>query len=326
MKKTLAFISTHIINPAVISEYNKLSKVKDIDCILLIDNMCVKYEFENRIQEVEFLGTKVKCLFFDEKLNNEMNLPPFSWSKTEASFKDIMWYNADYRYMYARKYFPDYDYYWQFDYDVYCNGTSYEPFFSKYSNRDEDLLICDYREEKREGQWFWSKDVGWIYPQDTIIASFFPISRLSGNAIDYLYNRRIEQAKIYKDIPDKSHSRWLFCEIFVPTELKLANFKCDGIYEKYVSEKAWNVEFDLNDRLFERPDNLLYHPIKGDFINRLKKLKDENRLLQERIKELNDMFEQEKNSQRIKMNILGIKISHRFRNKNSQTKEKQLTH
>ena len=255
-----------------------------------------------------------------------MKLPLFSWSSTKASFKDVMWYNADYRFVYAKKYFPDYDYYWQFDYDIYCNGISYEPFFSKYSNRDEDLLICEYREEKKDGEWFWTKDLEWIYPQDKIMASFFPISRLSGKAIDYLYKRRLEQRITYENIPDKTHSRWLFSEVFVPNELALAGFKCNGIYEKYVSADAWNVEFDLNDRLFEKPDNELYHPIKGDYINRMKKLKDENKYLQNQVKELSNMLEQERNSQKINMNLFGVKISHRFRTKNNHLKEKQLVH
>ena len=48
---------------------------------------------------------------------------------------------------------------------------------------------------------------------------------------------------------------------------------------------TWDKEYDLNeDRLFERPDNLLYHPVKGQFIERERKLKNEiSRLKEDRI-------------------------------------------
>ena len=49
MNKTLVFISTHIINNAVISEYKKMLKVKDIDLILAIDNTTLKIPFDIKI-------------------------------------------------------------------------------------------------------------------------------------------------------------------------------------------------------------------------------------------------------------------------------------
>ena len=45
--RKLVFISTHLINGAVISEYIKMSKVKDVDCILAIDNSNLKIEILN---------------------------------------------------------------------------------------------------------------------------------------------------------------------------------------------------------------------------------------------------------------------------------------
>ncbi len=49
----------------------------------------------------------------------------------------------------------------------------------------------------------------------------------------------------------------------------------------------WNNEYDLNAiRLFEHPDNLLYHPVKEQFIEREQKLKAENTSLQAKLLKL----------------------------------------
>ena len=176
MPKTLIFISTHIINNAVISEYKKMLKVENADCILAIDNTNLKIPFENRITEKEFFGTQVKCFFFDKDVHNEINLPWFTEKNHTNNFAEVMWHNSDYRFYYVKKYFPDYDYYWQFEYDIYCNGDSYQPFFDKYSDRKEDLLILNFREEKHNGEWFWSYNrTDWLYKDKKIYGGFFPI-------------------------------------------------------------------------------------------------------------------------------------------------------
>ena len=273
MCKTLAFISTHVINRAVISEYVKLSKVQNCDCILAIDNTSLNYLIKERITEKEFYGTTVRCFFFDKTVHNELDLPWFSENRETDKFQEIMWYNCDYRFYYVKKYYPNYDYYWQFEYDIFCNGTSYQAFFDKYSNHQKDLLILNFRKEQVNGNWYWSKNMAWQYGISQIYGSLFPIVRLSGTAVDYLYKQRIAQKDIYKSIKNKKHACWPYCELFVPTELATSGFTVFGMEEKQIS---WNQEYDLNeDRLFEHPDDLLYHPVKGQFLEREKKLKNE---------------------------------------------------
>ena len=289
--RKLVFISTHLINGAVISEYIKMSKVKDVDCILAIDNSNLKIEIDSRVKEMEFYGTKVKCFFFDEQLHNELNLPCYFYNRKAENFSEIMWYNGDYRFYYVRKFFPDYDFYWQFDYDIFCNGDSYQEFFSKYEKFEEDLLVCDLRPEQINGEWYWSSEIDWAYDGD-FYASFFPICRLSSRAIDFLYKKRFERGEQYLKLEDKTHSMWIFCETFAPNELIKNGFSAHSIDEKYVSSEVWNIEFDLNEnRLFEHPDNQLYHPVKGDYVNRMNKLKAENENLKSQI----EFLEKEKN-------------------------------
>lgn len=262
-----------------------MSKVKDIDCILAIDNSNLNIETNGGVEEKEFFGTKVKCLFFDENLNNKLNLPYYYENRVANSFSEVMWFHSDYRFYYVKHILPDYDYYWQFEYDIYCNGDSYSDFFKKYINLQGDLLICDLRQDTIKGDWYWSHGIEWAY--DKIYGSFFPICRLSSQAIDFLYNKRFERFEQYLKLENNDNSRWLFGELFVPTELINNNYTASSINEKYVSSVNWNKEYDLNeDRFFEKPDNLLYHPVKGQLVNRIRKLTEENNELKKQISAL----------------------------------------
>lgn len=257
--KNLLFISTHDINKGIISEYNKLSLSSDEKCILAIDNTTMGIPFESRVCNKAFYGHDVDCFIFDENLHKELNLPDITYNNIKSDFKEIMWYNADYRFYYIKKFFPQYKYYWQFDYDVFCNGKSYTPFLNDFANSEEDLLITNFRTEKLNGEWIWTHDIEWIYNNCAVFGSFFPICRLSNKAIEFLYKKRIEQGNIFKKTNIKN-KKWLNCEIFVPTELMNNKFSCKNIVQKNVHLN----EFNLNvDRIFEKPDGLLYHPVKA---------------------------------------------------------------
>ena len=284
--KTIIFISTHIITKAVISEYNKMKKLKNYDVILAIDNTNIKSEYDKRITKKQYFGTTVECFFFDSKVHDELQLPWFHYNSLSNNFAEIMWYNSDFRFYYFRKYFPDYEYYWQFEYDIFCNGDSYQSFFDKYSNRTEDALLLEFRTEAHNGPWAWSNNIDWIYKQTNIYGSFFPIVKLTGKAIDFLYQQRLKHKYLYNSIYKKKNDNnflWIFCECFVPTELINNGFT---IYRMVENNITLN-EIDLTtDRLFEIPDNKLYHPVKGQFIERINKLNNEIKLQKEKNYEL----------------------------------------
>lgn len=326
MQKTLIFIATHIINQAVINEYVKMTRGKDYDCILAIDNTNLNMEYENRIEEKEFFGVSVKCFFFDIQLNDEMNLPRYFYNKWTDKFSKIMWYNADYRFYYVKKYFPDYDYYWQFEYDVYCNGESYQTFFDKYSSQNEDCLILDYRQEDLNGSWYWSANMEWLYEDSDIYGSLFPISRMSSAAIDYCYERRLAHKALYDKVEDKTGSNWAFCELFSPTELKKGGFSIASLAEPYIT---WDKEYDLNDsRLFENPDNCLYHPVKGQFLQREQKLKQENNELKSKYRRLEEqnknLTKQNEELKAIRVDLTKVSDKLNLKVKNLKQKNKEL--
>ena len=264
MNKTLLILSTHFVDENVISEYKKMRDTPNVDAILAIDNNAYKCNFKNRIEDKNFYGVNVKCFFFDSKLHDEMNLPYFA-ENGKKDFASVVWYNGDCRFYYVRKFFPDYEYYWQIEYDVFCNSPTYEGFLKKFEGNDCDLLIEKFSLGQKAGESRWEFNLDWIYKNYAIYGGFFPVVRLSARAVDFLYKRRLEHAKIYNYKGD-----WVFCELFVPTELMNNGFSCANLNEP-------NIHFEniyLNDnRIFLTPDNKLYHPVKSarDEINKLKK-------------------------------------------------------
>ena len=254
MNKTLIFMSTHFIDEAVISEYKKMRDTPNVDAILAIDNNAYKYDFQNRVEDKIFYGVNVKCFFFDSKLRDEMKLPYFTDSG-KTDFASSEWYNSDYRFYYVRKIFPDYEYYWQIEYDVFCNAPTYEGFLKKFADDDSDLLIEKFSLGQKAGENRWDYNLDWVYKNYSIYGGFFPVVRLSARAADFLYKRRLEHKEIYNYAGD-----WVFCELFVPTELMNKNFSCKNLNEP-------NIHFEniyLNDnRIFLTPDNKLYHPVKS---------------------------------------------------------------
>ena len=268
MSKTLLILSTHFIDENIISEYLKMRNTPNVDAILAIDNNAYKYDFKTRIENKIFYGSSVKCFFFDSKLHDEMELPYFNYSD-ETTFGGVMWHNCDYRFYYIKKFFPDYDYYWQFEYDVFCNAETYEGFLKKFETSRADLIIKNFRQEKLNGTWGWTHGMDWIYHNQELYGGLFPAVRLSARAVDFLYKRRLAHKNIYK--LNDSESRWAHCELFTPTELMNNGFSCENLDEPNVHLQ----NFYLNDdRFFLKHDDKLYHPVKSAK-NEIAKLKNQ---------------------------------------------------
>ena len=188
-------------------------------------------------------------------------LPKYAENGFTNDLSKVIWYNSDYPFYIIKKYFPDYDYYWAFEYDVFFNGKNYKPFFDKYDKRNEDLLSTLYRNVDNE-DWFWKNGISWIYTDISLYGTLFPAVRLSAKAIDWLYKKRLEYGEIFSKLEPAAatKNRWLFCEIFTPTELKKNGFNCANIEEENV---RYLPIYNLNtQRIFENPDNKLYHPVK----------------------------------------------------------------
>lgn len=163
-----------------------------------------------------------------------------------------------------RKFLPQYKFYFYIENDCYFNGK-YIEFFKLYAQNEADLLLTYCNEVSENSQWVWAQDIFWAYKNEKMQGCYFPLERLSGVAIDKLYQRRIKLGQKFMALDSNIKAQWLHCEIFVATEGKKQGFSIDSLHQKISGE-----EIDLNNtRLFENPDNKMYHPIKGNFLKRL---------------------------------------------------------
>lgn len=257
---------THIITKGIINEYKKLSS-SGIDTVLFIDNKSNLVKDNGELwQYEEFYGEKVKCFLLSEKKFLGYNLPLYARKKKDPSITEVYYENADYFLYIVHDLFPGYNFYWQFDYDVFMNAKDYSHFFKMYENDYTDVVIENFRVENET--WCHYQDTDWIYSNVKKYASFFPVSRFSVLAINTLRAIRKEHAVIYKN----TRGQWLNCELFVPTEIVKNNLTIKGLKNQRL---RYLGEYDLNeDRLFFNEDGLLYHPVKGNYESRIKKIKD----------------------------------------------------
>ncbi|MBR3458776.1 MAG: hypothetical protein IKH16_11595 [Selenomonadaceae bacterium] len=257
MNKTVLILATHILNEGILSEYQKMKNTPGVDAVLMIDNNSKKFENKEKIESQTFFGVEAKCFFFDITVHEELGRPYFPADRDH--FGDIMWYNGDYRFYYFRHYFPDYDYYWMMEYDVYLNSStnSYAPFLDKYKKDTSDFLGPPLGMRKLGSDWFASQKADWIY-KGQVYFTIFAVIRLSAKAIDFLQKRRMEHVDAYRAA--SGAKQWIFVEAFVLTELKNNGFSFGTTKEPHV---LYDPPIDFNEqRIFEKRDDFLYHPVK----------------------------------------------------------------
>ena len=265
MAKKLVFMRTHILEWYVIFEFDKLRRSMNWgdECILFVDNSknIIPPDDDSPMKIVNFNGINIKCFLYNEKVHGESNLPYYTGESDNTDFSKLLWYNGDYPFYYIRKNFPHYDYYWCTEYDVFCNGNSYRPFFKKFEKDKSDFISADFRHVDLDNpRWTWSDKTGWMYNRDENYGSFFPVVRLSAKALDFLYKRRIEHGDIFEKVKDNPENRWIFCEAFAPSELMKHGYECklmDTEKLRFSPDNTLNKE-----RIFEFPNYKLYHPVR----------------------------------------------------------------
>lgn len=263
MSKELIILRTHIIDEGIINEYSKLAATGK-ECLLMIDN--------NENIFIDHGGGEGKCKIYNHNIHYFLTYAsdykvlklPFYANTRDADYKTVMWYNCDYALYLIRKIFPDYDIYWQFEYDVYLNGNDYMVFFEKYMDPRIDLYITNLQ-KPLPGKWCWLEKSEWMYSHEQSWACLFSTLRITAEAIDFLYNERIKQSVIFDYLLDNNKVkdvRWLFCEIFATTALKINGFNCKAIDTERIAYGPYFSEPFYKKKLYLSPDGLLYHPIK----------------------------------------------------------------
>ena len=262
--KTLVFLKTHFINDFVLNELGKMRAcdTKNHKTVLFIDNhVNILNSEDNGKKVLKFNKKKQDCFILDEELYKELNLPYYAKHSDNLFFSKLMWYCCDYPFYLVRKYYPDYDYYWQIESDVFMNGENYKPFFQRFKNNTNDLLLTNYIEidnfKPQDGS---RQSDEWIYDDYKRGVGMFMVVRMSKRAIDYCYKRRLEHAKVFEKAKEDSINKWVYCEYFAATECRKKGFTCASLGEENLRFlPKFNIETDVP----KEPNWNLYHPIKS---------------------------------------------------------------
>lgn len=260
--RTLVFLKTHYINDFVLNELDKLKACsgKSQKTILFIDNHVNFLNInDNGIKHLIFNNKRQECFVFDKDVFSTMGLPYYTNKSDNVLFSKLMWYCCDYPIYVIRKFYPDYDYYWQIESDVFFNGKNYKPFFSRFKNDNRDLLLTlfsEYDLSKSPNKVPQNDD--WVYHNQVRGAGFFPVVRLSAKAADICYKKRLEHVKLFEKFKDNPDNRWVYSENFVATECVQNGLNCGSLNEMNIRFMPRYKKEDIPEA-----DNKIYHPLKN---------------------------------------------------------------
>jgi hypothetical protein len=236
----LLIVRTHRADKASLDAFDRYSSVGNFDVTFCCDE---------REREVD-PGGRAKIGFSDATLAG-LGLFPHPHSG---------WRCGDYFYYVARKNFGQYRYYWMIEPDVWIHTEDLDAFFAQFRDHQSDLLATKFG--PRDWKWGWYGTVSQHYKQ--VYGCVFPISRLSGAAIDFCFNAR--KTATASMAPEDFRS-WPNDEAFVANELVNAGFHCEDLNAP--ERTVYTLKTFANAALFDdrvlfssQPDGMIYHPVR----------------------------------------------------------------
>lgn len=283
MARTVALLRTHRFSPGIVSEFLKIAACPDVDAVVLADGdrLPLRPDGGTGMVAWEACGHTLPVFPVAQKDFADMELPLLS-HEAQPTRPGIKWCNGDYPLYVFRQAFPQYDFYWMLDYDVFFNGRDYSPFFDRYAANPSDFLAASFSPASPD--WMWARGTDWAYRPEEKRSAFFPAVRFSAAALPALLERRRELGRLYAAAA-RPGRKWAGVELFVPTEMDRLGFShalLDNLGTFHCGESI-----DLGEvRLFEHPDGRLHHPVKGDFAARLRRGERRVRELEEEVSAL----------------------------------------
>lgn len=149
------------------------------------------------------------------------------------------WYRADIPMVFLKEQYPNYDFYYQIEYD--CESHNWEYFFTEIDKYSYDFISTWVKDVNKEPGWCWwphlndsTKRVTCNIEtsKDNLLGCYFPIIRFSTKSLNIL-------DEYYKKGSDG------FCEVLVPTILNVENCSIKDIGELidyiYIRHKNENL-------------------------------------------------------------------------------------
>lgn len=240
--RDLLIVRTHLSDRESLSAYDRYAALGCFDVVFCCDE---------RRGPVD-CGGRNKVGFDNDRLR-ALGLHPH---------KDCGWRCGDYFHYVTRTDRPSYSFYWMIEPDVLVNWADITAFFAKFRDDTSDLLAAKFA--RRDWRWGWYNYMKNSYA--AVYGCIFPVTRLSGPAIDHCFSARKAASAPLKSAKSV---HWPNDESFVACELGNNGFACSDLNTEdrvvYSARSFRNVAPHDADLLADQgPDNLLYHPV-GDF-------------------------------------------------------------
>jgi hypothetical protein len=240
MTRTIILLRAHRADAQTFAAYDRYAALAATDVLIVCDER----------RGVVDMGGRHKVGYTVPKLR-ELGLLPHP---------KCGWRCGDYAYYVARRAFPDYDFYWLTEPDVLLNTDDLAAFIAAFGTSPADFLASRLR-PANDG-WDWYRTMADRYAQ--VYGCIFPITRLSGRAIDHLHAAR----RAARQPPsDEIFAAWPNDEVFVATELMNHGFACadfNGVRPGSYTEHSLRtgLPHDREDLRGAAPDGLIYHPVR----------------------------------------------------------------
>ena len=240
MTRHLIIVRTYRADEASLAAYDRFCKIPGIEPIFCVDERNGPAD----------MGGRNKSAFTAATLA-EMGL---------YAHRACGWRCGDYCYYVARQARPDCDFYWLIEPDVRIHTADLGGFFKQFAASGADLLAAQYG--ARDGTWGWSRTIAPLGLQP--FGCLYPITRLSGRAIDRLYEvRRAHSA----DPAIAERDAWPNDEAFTASVLTAGGFDCSDLNNGDITcytgrTLAVTAVVDYAQVEAQPADGLIYHPVR----------------------------------------------------------------
>ncbi len=241
MNRDLIIVRTYKADAASLAAYDLYAGASGFDVVFCVDERAA----------VADMGARDKVVFDRARLQ-ALGLYPHP---------DCGWQCGDYFYHVARTDRPGYRHYWLIEPDVKINVANLGDFFSLFADNNADLLAP--RLTYNDHTWSWTRQI--VATGLPPWRCFYPVTRLSGRAIDHVFETRRRHALDPAIANDKD---WPNDEGITASALAEAGFVCrdlngDGI-TCHTGESLNGVALIDPDVLAAQPpDGLIYHPVRS---------------------------------------------------------------
>lgn len=142
-----------------------------------------------------------------------------------AAVRDWGWRCGDYFQIAAANAFPEFEYFWMVEPDVFFNVQDINSFFKPLEERNDDFLACGYG--PRRANWIFYRSVSFHF--ERVFGCLFPLTRISARAVEKVHEDRQNYSHVWSNLPKPERPVFANDESLVCSSIESAGFLATSI-------------------------------------------------------------------------------------------------